>query len=361
MYALIGLGEPQPTVSCRGWEKDPESFSKRVAEHYARTVLGKSMSARRIVPYYPSGDKRFMEVQFAPDLAVGVSFVKIPDYVIALRLRAQPPGPARYYTYSCTPDGNLILSEQKKPSAVPASPTMRVAPGNAGRTVGWLGETAPQSIAPAFRFLCPPGCAPNATNACIGIVRRAIQDAIWLAENAAEQLTARDDEAVRLFRSFFGDPERLVPWANNRPAADLVAGRFRAVGRGFRTRVPHIRCAVVGPGAEQCAGENAFALPRSVPTATLPLPRNTIHLCPPFWSVAPAGTVSRFWRAAILLHEMLHLLFWEFFGHQANLPRAGDPEERRRDNSHCYEAFALRVAKQGADPNDVTVCNERPF
>jgi hypothetical protein len=242
-----------------------------------------------------------------------------------------------------------------KTPQTPTSLKMRGPLGEAEQTAGWFGEPA-QSTAPAFRFICPTGCAPQAANQCIGIVRRAIQDAIWLAENAAEKLISRDGEALGLFRFFFGDPERLVPWANNRPAADLVADRFRAVAHGFRTRVPHIRCAVVGPGAEDCGPGNAFVVPRRAPTATIPLPRNTILLCPPFWGAAPAGTVLRFWRAAILLHEMLHLLYWQFFGHQVNLPRPGDPEERRRDNSHCYEAFALRVAKHGADAGDVTAC-----
>jgi hypothetical protein len=185
------------------------------------------------------------------------------------------------------------------------------------------------------------------------IVSRAVRDAIWLADNAAAKLEARDGEALRLFRFFFGDPARPVPWAGNQAAADLVARRFRAAAHGFRTRVPHIRCSADG----DC---NGFVEPRAAPSAANPLPRNTIFMCTPFWGAAPAGTVLRFWRAAIVLHAMLHLLFWEFFGHQGNLPRPGDPEERRRDNSHCYEAFVLRVAGHGADAVDVMACRTRP-
>ena len=254
---------------------------------------------------------------------------------------------------------NLFPFSKPRMPTTPQNPTslkMRGPLGEAEQTVGWFGEPAASTV-PAFRFLCPTGCAPETANQCIRIVRRAIQDAIWLAENAAEKLTTRDAEAFRLFRPLFGDPERPVPWANNRPAADLVAHRFRAVANGFRTRVPHIRCAVVGPGPEDCVAGNAFVGPRRAPTATVPFPKNTIFLCPPFWGAAPAGTVQRFWRGAILLHEMLHLLYWEFFGHQLNLPREGDPQERRRDNSHCYEVFALRVAGHGVDPFDVTACS----
>jgi hypothetical protein len=217
--------------------------------------------------------------------------------------------------------------------------------------VGHIGE--PAAAAPAFRFFCPIGCAPQTAARCQAIVARAIRDAIVLAERAAQRLEQRDAEALRLFRFFFGDPLRPVPWADNRLAADLVARRYRAVAAGFRTRVPHVRCSTR-------AGCNAFVQPRAAASPANPLPRNTILLCPPFWGPGPAGTVPRFRRAAIVLHEMLHLLFWEFFGHQANLPRPGDPEERRRDNSHCYEAFALRVNGHAAEAGDVGACRDRP-
>src|SRR5687768_8930922 len=76
--------------------------------------------------------------------------------------------------------------------------------------------------APAFRFHCPIGCAPHAANQCMGIVSGAIRDAIVLAENAANRLDARTTTAVARFRALFGDPERPVPWANNKLAAELV-------------------------------------------------------------------------------------------------------------------------------------------
>ncbi len=104
------------------------------------------------------------------------------------------------------------------------------APFEAEQTAGWFGEPAIPQTWPAFRFMCPAGCAPNAVNQCLGIVGSAIQDAIWLAENAADKLTARDNEALGPFRFFFRDPLRPVPWANNRLAVDLVADRFRGAG-----------------------------------------------------------------------------------------------------------------------------------
>lgn len=235
----------------------------------------------------------------------------------------------------------------------PVSPTAASrAPSEVEQTAGWFGEPAIRPTVPAFRFICPAGCAPHAANECRAIVRRAIQDAIWLAENAAAKLTARDGEALRLFRFFFGDPERPVPWANNRPAADLAADRFRAVAEGFRTRVPHIRCSTN-------ADCNAFVNADATSSAANPFPRNTIFVCTPFWGAADPGTVPRFWRAAILHHEMLHLLYWRFFSHQETL-LPGDSEERRRDNARCYEAFALRVARHGASAADVAACGARP-
>ena len=229
-------------------------------------------------------------------------------------------------------------------------------PKSSAVSVAGLGQPAPATT-PTFRFFCAAGC-PHPANQCLAIVRRAVRDATWLADNAAAKLAARDKEALRLFGFFFGDPLRPVPWADNRAAADVVAHRFRAAASGFRTRVPHIRCS-----AACVATTNAFVAPRAAASVANPLPRNTIVLCQRFWGAAAPGTTPRFWRAGIVLHEMLHLLYWEFFGHQASLviaPRPGDPEERRRDNSHCYEAFALRVARRGADANDVVACTNRP-
>lgn len=224
--------------------------------------------------------------------------------------------------------------------------------GRSGRGAATLGEIGQPVAAttPAFRFFCAPGCAPHTAGQCRAIVSRAIRDAIWLADNAAAKLEARDGEALRLFRFFFGNPAHVV---DGLPAADVVARRFRATAQAFRTRVPHIRCSAT------CA-DVALVQPRAAPSAANPLPRNTIILCPPFWGAYPAGTHPRWWRAATMAHEMLHLLYWEFFGHQVNLPRPGDPIERRRDNSNCYDAFVLRVAGHGGDSTAVADCVNRP-
>jgi hypothetical protein len=198
---------------------------------------------------------------------------------------------------------------------------------------------------PAFRFACAAGCAPHAAGRCRAVLAQGVRDAIALADGAAAKLEAspRDAETVRLFRFFFGhDPSRPVPWAGNQQSGLSVAKRFRAASHGFRTRVPHFNC----PPAAACVNFNAFVQPGLEP--------NRISVCPPFWS-----TPNRHQRGAILLHEMLHLLFRSFFGHQRNPPNPADPQERRRDNSHCYEAFALRVMGHGVDQGDVEACRAR--
>ncbi len=112
MY-LNRLGKDQGGEDCSGWEKDPESFSKVVAEHYIRTVLKLPLKAKSIKPYYPN--KRAMEVWFPgfpKDIVIGVSFVKLPDYVIAARIKNIPAGPRRCYAYRCQ-GGQLSLQERK--------------------------------------------------------------------------------------------------------------------------------------------------------------------------------------------------------------------------------------------------------
>ena len=98
MY-ITDLGEGQNGSACSGWERDRDSFSKRVAEHYIRTVFGQSLTARSIRQASPVR----WEVQFSD------------NFVAASRLYANPTGPIRHYNYSCTTAGDLVLSERKLP------------------------------------------------------------------------------------------------------------------------------------------------------------------------------------------------------------------------------------------------------
>jgi len=120
MYMLTNLGEPQSKGDCSRWETDPESFSKVVAEHYVRTVpgvrsvLGLSPTVTRSTAPFPMSP--WMQVvTFSNGFVVYVSFQKIPNFVAAALWYPKPGGPTRFYTYSCTPGGQLVLSERKQP------------------------------------------------------------------------------------------------------------------------------------------------------------------------------------------------------------------------------------------------------
>jgi hypothetical protein len=109
MYMLADLGEPQSGGDCSGWERDRDSFSKRVAEHYARTVLGQPLSARSI----RQGSAVRWEVRMSDDIVIAVVFAK--DFVATARIHISPMGPIRHYNYSCTPQGDLVLTDRKLP------------------------------------------------------------------------------------------------------------------------------------------------------------------------------------------------------------------------------------------------------
>jgi hypothetical protein len=204
-----------------------------------------------------------------------------------------------------------------------------------------VGQAPAAPAAPAlnFRFQCDAGCAPNAAANCRGIVRRAILDGIQLAANAAAKLEAspRAATTIQHFRHLFGhDPSRPVPWAANKQSGAVVAARFRRVARELRTRGTLFRCG--------CPGAAATVNARTKRPYTL----NTIELCPRIW------TLSRFRRGGVVLHEMLHNTYGQFFRHHPHDP------EHRRDNAHCFEAFALLVAGRTPEQGDITNCRNRP-
>jgi outer membrane protein OmpA-like peptidoglycan-associated protein len=215
-----------------------------------------------------------------------------------------------------------------------------------------LGQPSPAG--PVFSIECPAGCSPVVAGQCRNILLRAIRDAIHLASNAASKLEAspRNANTVSIFLKLFGhDPSRPVSWAENKESGSSVAWRLRRVaqelGGGRRTLY---RCGC--PGAAPTVNARTVS----------PL---EVLLCPRFWSLGqpgflPAGQDPRWIRAGTILHEMLHQLFGEFFRHFRVPPRPDDPQERRRDNAHCYEAFALLVDGHTPSQSDVNRCTKRP-
>lgn len=223
--------------------------------------------------------------------------------------------------------------------------------------MGWpaIGEPAPAPAppafpAPVFRDNCDvTGCAPAAAGQCRNIIRLAARDAIRLCIIAANRLDARHAPTVTHFRRIFGHhPDRPVPWANNRPSGETVAHRLRKVAEALHRRVVHFRCT--------CPAGTPVTRNAQITDAE----RNVIQLCNRFWARPDLPPLSnRFYRAGVILHEMLHLLYRGFFYHHGQHP-SGDPE-RHRDNSHCYEAFVLLANGHTPEPGDITACAARPF
>jgi len=214
------------------------------------------------------------------------------------------------------------------------------------QALGGVALSPTQATGPLFRLDCTAGCAPIPPFACRTVLRTAILDAIRLASDAAGKLEAspRDRLTVSEFRSFFGhDPWLRVPLAGNRESGAIVARRFRMAENALR------RGGALGtPGTRyRCDPCTATEPPAPDIHARAILP-NEVRLCPSFWS----RRLSRFLKAGVVLHEMLHLVFGQFFDHS--------PSERRRNNAYCYEAFALRVAGQTPEKLACDRCLARP-
>ncbi len=95
---------PGGSRTCAGWERDPQSFSKVIAEHYVRTELGRDLRGN---PIWCSATGEMCQVDFPGGIEVMVSLVKVPEYVIARQTGRDKP--RREYTYDCLPNGRVIL------------------------------------------------------------------------------------------------------------------------------------------------------------------------------------------------------------------------------------------------------------
>ena len=202
-----------------------------------------------------------------------------------------------------------------------------------------LGEpVAPAVRAPVFDLNCAGACAPFTDAQCRGVLHRAILDAIALATNAADKLEAKvpDAETIRLFRFFFGHPPSTnIPWADNTESRVSVAQRFRSAANELNGGRRTVYSCVCRPNAP----------PRRRGETRGPL---DVRLCPAFWRPAGLAVSDRFFRAGVVMHEMIHQLFGEFLHDVSNVSM--------RVNAHCYEAFAMRLAGHAADPSDVRRC-----
>jgi hypothetical protein len=117
MYLSATLGQPQGQGSCSWWERNAEFFSKVIAEHHLLTEFGRSIRAIR-QPYRVTAATTWRttwRVNFPNKVAVWLSLANVPDFVAAVRRYPDPPGPVRYYTYSCKRDGTLVFRKRKPP------------------------------------------------------------------------------------------------------------------------------------------------------------------------------------------------------------------------------------------------------
>ena len=97
---------------CSGWERDPQSFSSVVAKRLIRQELGKELTVQRISP---TSSPTAWRVEFPDNIVVLVTLSSVPDFVAAAQLEPKPAKQTRFYTYSCTPDGQLLLKERAPP------------------------------------------------------------------------------------------------------------------------------------------------------------------------------------------------------------------------------------------------------
>jgi hypothetical protein len=191
-----------------------------------------------------------------------------------------------------------------------------------------------------------------------------ILGAINLAKKAAFSLETKplSQATINKFRQIFGQgplDHWELPWAPRRtmPAGHIVASRFRTVAKELHTRDTLYRCATNfctrggGSGSSPQPEQPLHPIETLVVdvVAWAALCKDEVGLCPGFWTLKPE------WQEGTVLHEMFHLCFGltcAWFQH--------DGKERKRNNAHCYEAFALSIAGQGPDPISIDKCRNTP-
>ena len=112
MYMTTTLGQPQSQGDCSGWENDPQSFIRVIAKHHIRTEFGQDLSPTG-GPYKVT--EKTWGVKFPNDIVVYATLARVPDFVVAARWYPKPAGKSRFYTYSCTGDGQVMFTERKQP------------------------------------------------------------------------------------------------------------------------------------------------------------------------------------------------------------------------------------------------------
>lgn len=104
------IGDAASAEGCKGWLSDLQSLSKAVADHYLRTEYPNDAGQAKTI--WCAKDRKQCLVTYSEDMKVGVSFVALPDHIIARRF-FHPTGPRCEYDFSCASNGTLSLRKRK--------------------------------------------------------------------------------------------------------------------------------------------------------------------------------------------------------------------------------------------------------
>jgi hypothetical protein len=103
------LGQPAPQQEQHNWISDVESFAKVVADHYVRTEYPSLFGPVKEI--WCRGDKKMCQVRYSTGIKVIVSFVRLPDHVIARR-GEDPKGPRCEYDFDCRSSAERVLKKR---------------------------------------------------------------------------------------------------------------------------------------------------------------------------------------------------------------------------------------------------------
>jgi len=106
---LGDTAQGQRQGDCSGWMSDLQSFSKVVADHFVRTEYPDLVG--RAVKIWCAGDKKFCQVDYSTGIKVVVSFVNLPDHVVAGSWMQTNPIRCEY-DFDCSASGKLVLRKR---------------------------------------------------------------------------------------------------------------------------------------------------------------------------------------------------------------------------------------------------------
>jgi Trypsin len=96
-------------ANCAGWISDRDSFCKRVADHYLQSEY--PSLKRGALKVWHSSDKILSVVYYPNDIAIGVSFFSMPNFVI-VRRHFHPTGPRCEYDFDCLRSGEIVFTKR---------------------------------------------------------------------------------------------------------------------------------------------------------------------------------------------------------------------------------------------------------